>query len=88
MDVAEGSRGADGWALAVGPRLDAPCLFGLASHAPSRKRLGILRGSPGVLSRPFSKCEGGSAGGRQEVGRGCPIPQYMHLNANHPHHAK
>ena len=30
MDVEEGSRGADGWALAVGPRRDAPYLFRLA----------------------------------------------------------
>ena len=43
MDVEEGSRGADGWALAVGPRrrCTLPVLVGL--HAPSRKRWGIIR---------------------------------------------
>ena len=59
MDVEEGSRGADGWALAVGPRRRCTLPVRVGFHAPSRKRLGILRDLQGS-SKPI--LQGGSVG--------------------------
>ena len=38
IDVQQGSRGADGWALAVSPRRGCTFPVSVGLHAPSRKR--------------------------------------------------